>query len=456
MSNSNLRVRFFFLKSIFCISYILSFLSCVTSICAINEKKKLFFNAEENIESYFPLLAEITDNLEQTAPSLKESRQIIKEANSQKIIADSSKGISVNMNLSGVSIHENRPGQSYYQSYRTVGSIYAKKPLYHWGALNAKSRVAELSEKYAIHQTTAAKENLIYQIKSEFMNLVFLNYEKNLAKETLSLNQQNEEDLLKRKELGMVTELEVNQATIKKLEQSIKIAEINRLLITKKAYFRFDTGYYNSFDLDISDKFERFYNEHDFGKNIPQIVGSLSSQNIEQLKNQIETENENIKVANSNLKPKVNLVGGFYQDQIDLPDNPDSVRRNNFLVGIEANWALWDSGHSKGLKSLALAKKLKFEIQLESNTKKLRLEMNSLRSELLNLAKQIEVSRQLVATSKNRFEKSQIEFDANRKTSTDYFASQLGLSVAKLSLIKSVFTYLQVKEKYDFHLKYPK
>jgi outer membrane protein TolC len=105
---------------------------------------------------------------------------------------------------------------------------------------------------------------------------------------------------------------------------------------------------------------------------------------------------------------------------------------------------------------LALAKKLKFEIQLESNTKKLRLEMNSLRSELLNLAKQIEVSRQLVATSKNRFEKSQIEFDANRKTSTDYFASQLGLSVAKLSLIKSVFTYLQVKEKYDFHLKYPK
>ena len=456
MSIRNLKFRFYFLKSIICISYFLSFVSHVTFTCAVNEKNNFFLNSEENIEYYFPLLAEITNNLEQTAPSLKESRQIIKEANSQKIIADSLKGISVNMNISGFSIHENRPGQSYYQSYRTVGSIYAKKPLYHWGALNAKSRVAELSEKYAIQQTSAVKENLIYQIKSEFMNLVFLNYEKSLANETLSLSQQNEEDLVKRKELGMVTELEVNQATIKRLEQSIKIAEINRVLITKTAYFRFDTGYFNSFDLDISDKFERFYNENDFGKNIPQIVGSLSSENIEKLKNQVETEKENIKIANSNLKPKVNLVGGFYQDQIDLPDNPDSVKRNNFLVGIEANWALWDSDHSKGLKSLAMAKKLKFEIQLESNIKKLRLEMNSLRSELLNLAMQIDVSRELVASSTNRFEKSQIEFDANRTTSTDYVASQLGLAKAKLNLIKSVFTYLQVKEKYDFHLKYPK
>ena len=416
----------------------------------------MLFVGKENIEFYFPILKKITSNLDNNAPIIKESKQIIKEANSNRIIADSSKGFSVNLNISGLSIHENRPGQNYYQSYRTAGSIYIKKPIYHWGSLDAKSRVAELSEEYSIQKTAATKANLIFQIKSEFMNLVFLNYEKVLATETLSLSEQNEEDLVKRKELGLVTELEVSQSTIKKLEQSIKIAEINRLLITKESYFKYDTGYYDSIELDISEKFEKFFNEYEFGKNIPQIVGILSSGNIQELKNMIEIEKENIKIANSNLKPKVNLVGGFYQDQIDLPDNPDSVRRNNFIVGLEANWALWDSSYTSGVKGLALSKKLKFEIQLESITQKLRLEVNSLQSQLFNLAQQIDVSRQLVSVAENRFEKSQLEFDANRETFTNYFSSQLSLTEAKLSLIKSVFTYLQAKENYDFHLNFPR
>ena len=78
---------------------------------------------------------------------------------------------------------------------------------------------------------------------------------------------------------------------------------------------------------------------------------------IEQLKTLIKAENENLFIASNAQKPKFNLVSGFYQDQIDLPNSPDSVRRNNFLVGVEANWNIWDSSKSKGERELALAKK---------------------------------------------------------------------------------------------------
>jgi outer membrane protein TolC len=149
------------------------------------------------------------------------------------------------------------------------------------------------------------------------------------------------------------------------------------------------------------------------------------------------------------------LIGGIYQDQIDLPDNPDSIRRNNFLAGVEANWNLWDSSRSKGEKSLALSRKRTFEIQLENSIRESRLKINNHQSQLNNLANQIILSRKLTSTAKNRFQKSQIEFNENRITINDLLSSRLILTQAELGLFKSVFEYLQLKLEYEMIIKYP-
>jgi len=102
------------------------------SLAVYGDRKKLF-HSEEDIETYFPVLKVIFQSLDDNAPLISESKQLGKVANSNKMVAESAKGLSVNLNVSGYSIHENRPGQAYDQSYRTVGSIYVKKPVYHWG-----------------------------------------------------------------------------------------------------------------------------------------------------------------------------------------------------------------------------------------------------------------------------------------------------------------------------------
>jgi len=173
------------------------------------------------------------------------------------------------------------------------------------------------------------------------------------------------------------------------------------------------------------------------------------------LKTSIQSEKENIKIAEASLKPKINLIGGVYQDQIDLPDTPDSVRRNNFLVGIEANWNIWDSSRSKGEKSLALAQKRTFEIQLESSIRELRLKIKGLRSQLNNLSNQITLSKKLASTAKSRFKKSQIEFNENLITVNELHLSRLSLTEAELGLIKSVFKYFQLKLEYEMSIKFP-
>ena len=436
--------------------FIIIFFTISCSVLVLYSQNKIGDSLQqEKIEFFFPALEEIEQKLDLNAPSIKESKEILNEAVSRRTIANSAKGLSASLNIGSHSIHEDRPGQGYFQSYRTIASISVRKPIYHWGALKAKSRIAELTEKFAVQKSVSIRSNLVYQMKSDFMQLLYLNYKLVLEKETLKFSEENEQKLIEKKELGLGTELEISEATVRKLEQSIIIAETERILQLEKSYFQFETGYYKALDLLIPEEFIQLCKNYEFGKNLPQLISSHSSQDIENLKNLIQTEKEHIKIADAALKPKINLIGGIYQDQIDLPDNPDSIRRNNFLAGIEANWNLWDSSRSKGEKSLALSQKRTFEIQLENSIRELRLKINNHQSQLNNLANQIILSRKLTSTAKNRFQKSQIEFNENRITINDLLSSRLILTQAELGLFKSVFEYLQLKLEYEMIIKYP-
>jgi outer membrane protein TolC len=428
---------------------------CLFSFPALLGAEIISFPKKESIEIYFPQISDIITTMDSNSPSLLQNRESVREASFHRMIADSELGITANLNVNSHSIHEKRAGDSYYQRYRAVGSVYVKKHFFHWGALHAKSKIAELSEKLAQDNTRHAKSDLVVHVKSEYLNLVLLTFELKLYKQILQLREQNEEDLRQRNELGLVTELNVSEAAIKKLEQSIKVSELERIIRNRNSNFIFDTGYENPLDLDMSENFRKFYLENDFGEKIPLLLNTLSSNRIGELKNQIAKEEQNLIVANSANKPKLNLIGGFFQDQIDSLDNPNSVRRNNFLIGIEANWNLWDSSRSKGQKSLALAKKRKFDIQLENEIKKLRMEVKNLRRQLDNLSSQIKLSRELMNSAENRLEKSQIELDAKRITPTKHFESEIAMSNANLNLVRTVFTYVQVKLIFEKMLNYP-
>ena len=104
---------------------------------------------------------------------------------------------------------------------------------------------------------------------------------------------------------------------------------------------------------------------------------------MDRLEKEIEIEINQLKIADSQLKPKLNMVGGFYQDQVALANSDANLLRNNFVVGVEANWAIWDSSKSKGQKNAALAKKRRLEYALEREIKDFRINVENLRQKSL-------------------------------------------------------------------------
>ena len=155
---------------------------------------------------------------------------------------------------------------------------------------------------------------------------------------------------------------------------------------------------------------------------------------------EVENEKRRILIAESELKPKFNLIGGIYQDQVALADNRENLTRNNLLVGVEANWAIWDSEKSKGKKEVALAKKRRHELTIERLSRSLRIEMETLRASLVSAGRNIEMNRKLVKVAENRYGKSMIEFELNRIV-ISHFETRTSLDRSRLNLLLAVMNY---------------
>ena len=402
----------------------------------------------ETAEAFFPSLSAILKKVEGRAPLLLEEQEKVNEATANRLVADSARGLQVSVGLNGHSLYENRPNTDYYQQYRFLASAYLRKPLYHWGALRAGSRIAELAEESSSASYGNLLKTLSDQIRSDYLGLVLSTYGIRLAERSLKLAIGNAEGMAERLRLGLVTELSLSEAKTSVLQQRINLAELERKRKQDTLTFRNDTGFDGNLSLSMSNRFIEFSENHEFAKNLPISTGSVYSLGIESMENLIAMENNRIVVAKSGLRPKVNLLGGFYQDRVDLQDSRSSIERNNFIIGLEANWSVWDSSRSRGQKRSALARKRRYEMQLEREIRNFRMETENQREHLVTLGEIINSGRKLVDAAEDRFGKSQIEFDRNRITAEIFFSYRLAMDKSRLLLLGSVVNYLNVRSLY--------
>ncbi len=411
---------------------------------------------DDKAETFFPELSAVLKSLEKQAPFLREQRELIMQARSQRIITDSSKGFKVGINAQAQSLHEDRPSQGFYHRYRVLGSVQVRKPLYHWGALDAASRVSELNEQSVKLQYSSLQRSYRSKVRSDFLDLVLLRYESQLTQASYALAQNNEQDLDRRRQLGLVSDLAVYEATLSRLKQSIKLSDLRRKTNYQGRLFLAETGYPKGLTFARTPSFSLFCESRVFTKNAPILVSQLGSPELQNLKNQIEVERNRIKIADADLKPKLNLIGGLYQDQVDMANSQETVKRNNLLIGIEAQWDIWDSSLSKGKKASAMSKKRMNELSLERSARRLRLIVEDLANQISSLSSEIEVNRQLVKVAEIRYEKSLLEFQQNRITPTLHFESRQTLDESKLDLARTVSQYLKVRDLYDERLNFDK
>ena len=71
----------------------------------------------------------------------------------------------------------------------------------------------QLSEESSKTRYSALQRSYRSKIRNDYLDLMILGYEQDLAKESLALAQENEQDLIKRRDLGKVSDLTVYEST---------------------------------------------------------------------------------------------------------------------------------------------------------------------------------------------------------------------------------------------------
>ena len=408
-----------------------------------------FLYAEKKIEEHFPELSNILSNLEENSPVLLENNQLVQEQIGNEIVADSVKGLKLSINFSFQSIHEDRPDQSFYQLYRSYSSIYARKPLFHWGALQAESEIAHKHTEIAKINYQQATSDLNTQVKHTYLDLLVLQKKQEVRRESLIINQESLSRQVRQERLGLSSTLDVSESNASFLENELLLADLNQSLINSINQFKSITGWEEEITfIGQNSSFKDLITSQTLMHETPQIIAGVTSQSIDRLEKEIEIEKKQIKIADSELKPKLNMVGGFYQDQVALANSDANLLRNNFVIGVEANWAIWDSSKSRGQKSASLAKKRRLEYALEREIKNYRLYVENLRQNLLSLGNRIQMSNKLLEVAESRYSTSKIEFNANRISANRHLESKIALDKAKINQLESVCQYLKTQDLY--------
>ena len=203
----------------------------------------VFLHGETKIEEYFPELSKILSDLEDNSPILLENNQLVQEQIGNEIVADSVKGLKLSINLSAQSIHEDRPDQSFYHRYRNYGSIYARKPLFHWGALQAESEIADKRTEIAKLNYQQVSHDLNTQVKHSYLDLLILQKKKEVRKESLIINQESLSRQIRQEKLGLSSSLDVSESNASYLENEMLLADLNQSLINSINQFKSITGW---------------------------------------------------------------------------------------------------------------------------------------------------------------------------------------------------------------------
>lgn len=412
-----------------------------------------FFGLEipnnERPEFFFEELVQVLEKLNDRSPVLKSKEFDLDIAQANQVIAKSEQGFKFGLKVSGQSIHEDRPSEDFYHRYRTFNQAYLTKPIFHWGALKAREQIAKLNISWAEDSFTVQRRTLAGEVRGVFLKLIALNYRTQMAIEQLRIATQYVETIEKRLELNLSTPLALEEARVEQLNREISIAELRTSLERNKAYFVSLSGYDEPLSLKITKVFWEFSKSHNFNQEFPILIGSLSNIEVERLQTQVKIEDEHIKIAEAELKPKINLTGAYFQDQVDLAEGRSSLDRNNFLVGLEASWSIWDSHKSTGQKKIALAKKLKLENTIETQNRELRDKVRSVVSELKSLKERIMLGRKLISVAENRLEKSKIELQMDRISPADHFSARVALDQSQLENLEAVCQFMVLLDQYE-------
>lgn len=327
---------------------------------------------------------------------------------------------------------KNRETQRYQASLKVDYTLFdGWGRTYNYQALKQKLQLSEL-------ETIAVIEQFLVDMHMAYYDLYRLQQQNSIEQNTFELSQERVKRVEYQIEYGQANELDLLNAKVDLNQDKIRYQENEKQLV--QASFRLNQllgrEINTSFKIDTTMSKDQPLHLEMILQNAKQ-----ENSNIQQINQQIQIAQTNIKNSQSNYWPKLAIQGGYdYFDQQMLPASKSGNQSNyGWTAGLSLSWKIFDSGKTKTNTSNAKIELESQHLQKEAVHMNIEKEIRSIWEDYLNAQFIRDTENQNVITNQQNFNRTQEQYKLGQASSLEFRQAQINLLQASNNLNEARF-----------------
>ena len=404
-------------------------------------------------ESQLPELNAILEAASGNAPGLVSQELLRQEANSRLKQAKSDYYPSIDAYGEIGYRKDYRQDAEDTDNFGLGSNIRLRRPLYHWGAIEAKIQRARIQNDTSTIDFWHANQQIQRRIRSDYLTLLLNKvslraeqFRSSTLKEELEANRVQFES-------GKLSPLEFESLQLGYEDAALKIRKIEREQQNIESGFTLNAGWDQPITLNQqigkidSQQVEDWINEQS-----QSLDGSWTEKShaVATLRNAIDNELEQLKIINSKQRPLVNFTAYARQGQSNTAtrNNVDTI---SLFAGVSASWNIFDGFLTKHQRIESTLRKRRLENSLRNVTGELRLEARKMLDDIRFLKNNNALLERRFALESSKFEVTQSDADAGRISKNTLDSAKSDLLDLELSLMESRAALLMgISDYHDF------
>lgn len=338
-------------------------------------------------------------------------------------------------------------------NYRTA--LNASYPVYHWGAVQAAAKRGRETQKQARLLNKAEQQGLRTQIETLYVGIMLK--QKRIAVAQSELEGSRRQQM----SLGNLSEAEAEN---KRLEQQQKALEVERLEGEKEVLLRKLarlTGRGNLSEApgaatkELASLPSNLPLNFDF-KGFPEKLEIPAEWNTQPLQATLASLDNESHAAEERLwgvqtkaetLPQVDVVGGFYQDQVDGVNVSKPVDRNNYYVGVRLRWELFNGWRSQSNAAAARSRQRRYRALAAQNLAEAQETLMDDKRTLKMTASSYEIALARHRMTQKRLEAQKVLQGQGQSSQEAFEAAQRENLGSEITALESLTNFLMLYEK---------
>jgi outer membrane protein TolC len=391
-------------------------------------------------ETYFPALKGLIDTAakQSTRMMARNTEQAVAEAN--RIAARSGQLPSVGGFLSyypwvtetravaGTTDGQPNPDQVLHPK-KLAYNFSINQPIFHWGALRANTRIGELQSRITQNQSAEAYRVLVDEIRAQYLQVIV----NKAALARARFNQQVSDEQLTlardKREKNVISEADMFSPTITAEQARLSSDRALDTYETSLVYLSKLSGSPPLTDDQIPTAIPPITPASSAIQSVTAEFTGKSEVDtfaLEALRDQIENERLNYKIADTRLRPKINFTAGTSQDEFSYSVNPaDKYKVQSYFAGVSLNWTIFDGFATRSAKRISLARRRQLEENYRNQTEDVIATVKTQMRQLDYAARNLAIVEKMLGSARNVLTARKEDIGRGIASDTDVNAAQL-------------------------------